>query len=241
MPTHPPINPTRVVHISSAHPWTDNRIHLREAASLAEAGYSVGLIAVESTVRVPKTAVHVTTIRRRKRLARVFVSTAEVLIRAIRSRATLVHLHDPELIPAIPVLRALGRRVIYDAHEDLPSQILDKGYLPPRARSAIASASKLLIAIASTADGIVAATETIAERFPASKTKVVKNYPRLRKEDADSMSFDRVFGREMNRPHEPGGQISTNWQEGEAQGREASLDLLKMFSQRCIAGKVDIA
>jgi glycosyltransferase involved in cell wall biosynthesis len=112
------------------------------------------------------------------------VSTTEVTARAIRSRAKVVHLHDPELIPAIPILRALGRTVVFDAHEDLPSQMLDKGYLPQSVRSAAASASKLLIAIASTADGIVAATDTIAERFPSHKTTVIKNYPRLRDEDA---------------------------------------------------------
>ena len=175
----------RVAHVSSAHPWTDNRVHLREAVSLQDAGYDVVLIAVESSEKVQLSSVTVKLIPRRPRLRRLTFSSVEAAFLAIRSQASVVHLHDPELIWAIPLFRALGRKVIFDAHEDLPSQIMDKHYLPKPLRSAVARAAGILTWIASSSDHVIAATETIARRFPLAKTTVVKNYPRLRQQDVD--------------------------------------------------------
>jgi len=194
-----PRTPTRVAHVSSAHPWTDNRVHLREAASLQDAGYEVLLIAVQTgeerlatgTGTGTGTGVRLRLIPRRSRIARLTLSSAQALLLAVRSRASVVHLHDPELVWGIPLLRALGRRVVFDAHEDLPSQIMDKHYLPAAVRSAVAWAAGALTAVASTSDHVVAATETIALRFPEGKTTVVKNYPRLRAQDAQLPELDQ--------------------------------------------------
>jgi glycosyltransferase involved in cell wall biosynthesis len=185
-----PKQANRVAHVSSAHPWTDNRVHLREAVSLQDAGYDVVLIAVESSEKVRLSSVTVKLIPRRTRLRRLTVSSLQAVFLAIRSQASVVHLHDPELIWAVPVLRMLGRKVIFDAHEDLPSQIMDKHYLPKPLRSAVARAAGILTLVASSSDHVIAATETIARRFPAAKTTVVKNYPRLRQQDADLPALD---------------------------------------------------
>ncbi|XNN88537.1 hypothetical protein ACL00T_02455 [Curtobacterium flaccumfaciens] len=86
-----------IVHVSSAHPWVDNRVHLREARAAADAGYRVRLIAVESDLDAPPTSVEVVRIPRRSRVRRMVVSTTQALTLALRSRARVVHLHDPEL------------------------------------------------------------------------------------------------------------------------------------------------
>lgn len=172
-----------VVHASSAHPWSDNRVHLREAASLARAGYDVRLIAVERQVDVPGTGVEVSTIPVYSRQLRVSVGTVRVIARAIRMRPDVVHLHDPELVWAVPLLRALRIRVVYDAHEDLPEQVAHKQYVSPRWRRAYIRLAGVVLWLASRSSMIVVATEQIGTRFPGGKTCLVRNYPQLRLED----------------------------------------------------------
>lgn len=174
----------RVVHVSSAHPYTDNRIHYREAVTLANAGFEVSLVAVESAVSGPASPVAVTTIPKRRRFARMLISPMQAVAKAVRSKAKIVHLHDPELIPYIPLLKGLGRTVVYDAHEDLPSQVLDKPYLSPRARRLLSVFAHVLVRISKWSDVTICATEAIESRHRGARTRIVRNYPPLREEDS---------------------------------------------------------
>lgn len=172
-----------IAHVSSAHPWSDVRVHMREAASLASAGYNVTLIAVDNDVEVPSTAVSVIKLTPRPRVPRMTLGTLEAIWVALRTRAQVLHLHDPELVWAIPLLRALGRKVIYDAHEDLPAQTLHKTYLPRWATPLAVTVSRAVVRVGGTANLVVAATEPIARRYPSHKVTVVRNYPRARQVD----------------------------------------------------------
>ncbi|MBF4606173.1 glycosyltransferase [Curtobacterium sp. VKM Ac-1393] len=172
-----------IVHVSSAHPWVDNRVHLREAAAAADAGYRVRLIAVDSDLGAPATAVDVVRIPRRARVRRMLVSTTQALVLALRSRAPVVHLHDPELIWTIPVLRLAGRIVVYDAHEDLPEQVWSKDYLTHPQRALFAWLSHGLLRAAGTAHRVVTATQWTGRRFPAGRQLTIHNFPVARPED----------------------------------------------------------
>jgi glycosyltransferase involved in cell wall biosynthesis len=101
------------------------------------------------------------------------------ILRAARStRADLYHFHDPELIPIGIILKLVGAKVIYDAHEDLPRQIAYKTYIPEWLRGPIAAVAEgLEQATARLIDGVVAATPRIAARFPPEKVVTVQNFP----------------------------------------------------------------
>jgi glycosyltransferase involved in cell wall biosynthesis len=105
---------------------------------------------------------------------------------ARRERADAYHFHDPELMWVGVLLRLGGARVIYDVHEDVPKQIMSKHWVPGWARPVI---SKAVFAVeqvvARILDGIVAATPSIADKFPADKTVVVQNFPEAAFADAD--------------------------------------------------------
>lgn len=181
----------RVVHVSSVHPWTDNRIHYRECASLADTGYDVTLVAVEGAVEGTRDDdVTIIEIPRLPRLKRVLVSSTRAIRIALKTGADVVHLHDPELVWAVPLLRVLGKKVVYDAHEDLPVQVVSKPYVNALVRPFIVAAAHLVVAVARTSTHIVAATEAIAQRFPSHKTSIVHNYPPLRHEESEAPEMD---------------------------------------------------
>ncbi len=170
----------RVRHLTSVHELGDNRIFYRECKGLADAGYDVALI-VGHRSDAPVAGVAVIGVGSgRNRVDRATRVVWKVFRAALRERAQIYHLHDPELLWAGLLLKLLGRHVVYDVHEDAPKQIMNKFWIPWWAKR-ILSVGTLLMerAAAAVFDGIVAATPSIAERFPARKTAVVQNFPRL--------------------------------------------------------------
>ncbi|MEG1870346.1 MAG: hypothetical protein RR205_05815, partial [Oscillospiraceae bacterium] len=96
----------------------------------------------------------------------------------MKTKAEIIHFHDPELLPAGLLLKFCGKKVIYDIHEDLPVQILYKPYLSSGMRKFLSSAAEITENIFSRFfDVNICATETIAKRF--TKAQVIYNYPLL--------------------------------------------------------------
>jgi glycosyltransferase involved in cell wall biosynthesis len=107
-------------------------------------------------------------------------TTAGIVAAALRRDGALYHFHDPELIPGALMLRLLGKHVIYDVHEDLPRDILFKDWIPSAVRWPLSKVAGALEWIAGQAlSGIVAATPTIAARFPQRHVALVQNFARL--------------------------------------------------------------
>jgi glycosyltransferase involved in cell wall biosynthesis len=100
---------------------------------------------------------------------------------ARRLRGDLYHFHDPELMPVGVLLKLTTRaRLIYDVHENYPSNIRSKEWIPRPLRRVIAwAAGRAEWVTASLVDGIVTVAEHIAQRFPPGKTELVRNYPAL--------------------------------------------------------------
>ena len=166
-------------HLTSVHPAGDNRILYRECRSLADAGHDIGLIVghdpIGEIAGVPVLGVG----EPRNRVDRMTRVVWNVYRAARRERAHLYHLHDPELLWAGMLLKLHGHKVVYDVHEDAPKQIMNKFWIPSWAKWVLSTGTKLVERLAgSVFDGIVTATPSIAERFPAHKTAVVQNFPR---------------------------------------------------------------
>lgn len=167
----------RIVHVSTVHRWDDIRIFRRQCRSLARHGYEVNLIAVGEERRY-EDGVTVIPLPGVPRVRRLLTAVPRGLWLCWRHRADLYHLHDPELIPLIPLLRLRGARVVYDAHEDLPVQVREKTYLPWPVRAVLPGVASLLCRFADrVGHHIVAATPAIARRFAAGTTTILHNYP----------------------------------------------------------------
>jgi len=167
------------VHMTTVHSATDPRIFSKECRSIAEAGWTVTLVAPGERDDT-RDGVRIRVVRPRHRLARMTLSVLDAYRYARAIPANVYHLHDPELIAAGLLLRLQGRRVIYDAHEDLPAHVLAKGWIPRGVQSfASAFSAWLLKLVGSYFTAIVAVTEPVAQRFPVRKTVVIHNFPRL--------------------------------------------------------------
>lgn len=169
----------RVVHVSSAHPAGDPRIFEKQCTALADAGYDVRLVATDEAP--PGASFPVVALRRSsRRLVRMSLGVGRAILAAVRMRPRIVHLHDPELIPAVPVLRLLGIKVVFDSHEHIAASMTNKPYLPRAVRGAARRATTLLVSFVDrTASGIVTATPAIAQDFHHERTAVIQNFPIL--------------------------------------------------------------
>ncbi len=173
----------RVAHLTSVHPCFDTRIFHKQVKTLAKAGYNVTLIAQHRKNETINGIKIIALPRPKNRFQRVFGLTFRVLILAIKQKADIYHFHDPELIPAGIVLKILGKRVIYDVHEDYGKSILLSYYLPKYIRGVIATTVDLIERFASKYfNNIIAATDNILEKFSYHKgATVIHNFPILSK------------------------------------------------------------
>lgn len=167
-----------VVHATSVHPADDNRIHGRQCASLAAAGFDVRLVVLGPEPTDPAPGVTpVSAGPRLSRMARMTVGALRML-RTIRAqRPEVVHLHDPELMILVPLLAALRYRVVVDLHEDPTLQIQDKDFPPAVKVLAIAAYRMVLTLSRPLVDLFVVAWPHPKPPGPAGKVIEVHNYP----------------------------------------------------------------
>lgn len=173
----------KVCHLTSAHPWNDVRIFHKECKSLAKGDFEVSLIAFEAEAGVYE-QVRVIDAGHKPagRFNRMIAGTKAVFKAACELDADIYHLHDPELLIIGKKLIQRGKRVVYDAHEDLPLQIMAKHWIPKPFRKAISWATTLVIKHYLTKlSAVVAATPIIENKIKQWNTKTISvcNYPLL--------------------------------------------------------------
>ena len=173
----------QVVHVTTVHPREDIRIFRKECVSLARAGYRVTQVVGDGLGDAEVDGVHIIDIGPRPagRLARMHQQPRAALAAVLAAQPALVHLHDPELLPLGVQLARRGLPVVYDAHEDVPRQILTKQWIPAALRGAVSAAFEWYenrqVARLS---AVAAATPHIAARFAkvAPRAVNVSNFPR---------------------------------------------------------------
>ena len=171
----------RVCHFTSAHKATDDRIFLKECVSLAENNYEVYIVGIGETgvlsgVNIigfePPTG----------RFERFLQFGKKVYKTAKELDCDIYHFHDPELLYYGLKLKKQGKKVIFDSHEDVSAQILDKYWIPKVMRKFVSALYKCLEAyVVRSLDAVVTATPYIANKISKhnKNTRDVRNYPIL--------------------------------------------------------------
>lgn len=173
----------KIAHLTSAHPHTDIRIFHKQCTSLCKEGYDVYLIATNCETHLLNGVQIIGVDRKGKgRLGRMIKTTREIYRKALELDADVYHFHDPELLPYGLKLARRGKKVIYDAHEDLPKQIMDKHWIPVVFRGLISRFFSLFEGYVSRRiTGVISVNQPICERFKRYNENVeqIANYPLL--------------------------------------------------------------
>lgn len=170
-----------ICHLTSVHKRYDVRIFQKICTSLAREGYEVFLLVADGKGEEEVNGVKIKDVGQQpSRIKRLFISSGKLLKMALELDCNVYHIHDPELLPVALKLKKQGKRVIFDSHEYLPGQIMDKPYLPKILRKSISNLVELyfkknLPAI----DAIFTVTPHILDKLSSYSDKVylLTNYP----------------------------------------------------------------
>lgn len=189
----------KVVHLSSVHKDRDVRIFLKECGSLANTAedrpirYDVHLVLTNVEERKENgLTIHSVSGDASNRLKRMWTTVNRVYKKALEIDADVYHLHDPELLRIALKLKRAGKKVVYDAHEDLPRQIIGKHYL--RFKKTI---SKVMERYENKKvrrlDAVVTATPFIRDRFLNihPNTVDINNFPVLSEVDMSTGNSEK--------------------------------------------------
>ncbi|MGD9099603.1 MAG: glycosyltransferase family 4 protein [Anaerolineae bacterium] len=173
----------RICVLTSVHQPFDGRIFYRESRTLARAGYEVTLIAPADFQWEERDDVTVLGVPRpTSRLGRPRIWwRLYSLVR--RLQPDVIHLHDPELLLLVPLLRlTMGRRlkIVYDVHEYFADSLAGKYWIPARLRPLARFAAKWLERLlVRWVQGIVCAVEEQKSLYGGFRgpITVVRNLP----------------------------------------------------------------
>ena len=172
----------KIVHLTSVHSSFDTRIFHKECKTLTQLGYEVVLVVQhEKHEKIDEIQIRALP-KPKNRIERIIHTSWQVYRLAIQENAQIYHFHDPELIPIGLLLKAQGKKVIYDVHEDVPRQIMNKPYIAKCLRGLISWITEKGENFASRHfNVIITATPYIKKRFSKLGCYVIdiNNYPIL--------------------------------------------------------------
>jgi glycosyltransferase involved in cell wall biosynthesis len=172
----------KVYHITTVHTPKDIRILLKECTSISKAGFVTELLVAGGKEDFEHKGVRVSglNLSYSSRVTRVRKAPRATYRIALQRNADIYHFHDPEFLPFGRKLARRGKIVIYDAHENVPEQILEKFWIPKLLRKTIAAlVRRYENRTAKKIAHVVTATPAIRDRFLKITQNVtdINNYP----------------------------------------------------------------
>jgi glycosyltransferase involved in cell wall biosynthesis len=173
----------KVIQVTILHSRYDVRIYQKISKSLAKK-YNVILLCADGKGDEIKNSIEILDlgILKKSRFFLRILFNFKVIIKCFSLKGDYYHFHDPELIFAGILLRLFNYKVIFDSHEHVPDDILDKHYIPKNFRLIISSVyaqlEKFLLKFYC---GLIAATPYIRDHLIKINNNTIDicNYPVL--------------------------------------------------------------
>lgn len=172
----------KVCHLTSAHPRNDVRVFVKMSSSSAKK-YKTYLIVADGNGDqvVNNISIVDVGINTGGRLNRMFRKAKDVYRKAVELNCDIYHFHDPELLYyGLKLEKKHRKKVVYDAHENVPEQIMAKDYLPRLILPLLSFlAEKIENYIAKRISAVVVANPPTLKRFQrvARRAINVRNFP----------------------------------------------------------------
>lgn len=176
----------KILHVTTSHKLDDVRIFMKECSTLAEDGYDITLMGFGAINTIyEKNRVKIISFKSIKsnRIFRLLVNPIYVFTKIVGTDFDIIHFHDPEFMLYACILKLFfHKKVIYDIHEDVPKQIMQKDWINGKLKLYISTVyKKFENSISKRCNYLIAATESIKKRFEKENedTIGVYNYPDL--------------------------------------------------------------
>lgn len=173
----------KICHLTSVHSRFDGRIFQKECKSLSLEGYDVSLIVSDGKGNEVVDNITIYDVGTENNRIRRLIEIPKIVGNlALELNCDIYHFHDPELIFVGLKLKKLGKKVIFDMHENIPADISEKEYIPVFLRSIISYLyEKLEIYSVKRFDGIVSTRQSINDRLSKfnNNIRLITNFPEI--------------------------------------------------------------
>lgn len=172
----------KISMLTTTHPYNDGRIFQKEARSLAKK-HAVTIIAPgDIPDRFDEAGIKIITVKKPKSLLFHPLTILRIFLAARKVDTDVFHCHEPDSLLIGILLKLFSRKpVLYDVHEHWPSEIpfdfhIQEGSIRQKVLGSIVNIIEYLLAKQS--DGIIAVSESVAERFEKRGIKpiIISNF-----------------------------------------------------------------
>ena len=130
----------------SGYPRDNARVFQRQAKSLFSCGFNVSIITNDGGAEECVDGINIYCTNFWSSRLRILLFARKQFFQKCKDvNADIYFIHSPELLPLVFKLKSMGKKVVYDAHEDLPRHIIEKEWLPRISRVPISFLSNLYL------------------------------------------------------------------------------------------------
>ncbi|RYD80802.1 MAG: glycosyltransferase, partial [Sphingobacteriales bacterium] len=120
-----------ICHLSVVHGVYDTRIFFKECVSLSTVYDTHFIVKHAKDEKLYGVKIHALPFVK-SRIKRFLINAPILFKKALALKADIYHFHNPELIPYMLLINKLGHKIIYDVHENVQADLLEKTWLPFR-------------------------------------------------------------------------------------------------------------